>query len=100
VDVVFVSTDVKHDTAAIITKWLSNFSTGNSGHFIGLRGTQAQIDAAQASAHVVVAEDGGETHSAQLLLYGADNYARVSYVPTSAGEQKEIAHDIPLVLGK
>ncbi|MCW2497114.1 SCO family protein [Jatrophihabitans sp.] len=100
VDVVFVSTDVKHDTAPIITKWLSNFSTDNHAHFIGLRGTQAQINAAQASAHVVVAEDGGETHSAQLLLYGADNYARVSYVPTSAGEQKQIAHDLPLVVGK
>ena len=99
VDVVFVSTDVKHDTAPVIAAWLKNFSTGLSADFIGLRGTQAQVDAAQAASHVVVAEDGGQTHSAQLLLFGADNYARVSYVPTSAGEQKEIAHDLPLVLG-
>ena len=99
VDVVFVSTDVKHDTAPIIAKWLTNFSVGLKADFIGLRGTQAQVNAAQAAAHVFLAEDGGETHSAELLLFGADNYARVSYVPTSAGEQNEMKHDLPLVLG-
>ena len=98
VDVVFVSTDVKHDTGPVIAAWLKNFSTGLGADFIGLRGTQAQVDAAQAASHVIVAEDGGQTHSSELLLFGADNYARVSYVPTSAGEQKQIAHDLPLVL--
>lgn len=100
VDVVFVSTDVKHDTPAIISKWLSNFSEGTHATFVGLHGTQAEIDAAQASAHILVAEDDGETHSAQMLLYGADNYARDSFIPSTNPEQKAIAHDLPLVLTK
>jgi protein SCO1/2 len=95
-DVVFVSTDVKHDTGPIITQWLSNFAPNTTATFTGLRGTQAQIDAAQTAAHVIVAQDGGQTHSAEVLLYGSDDYARVSY-PQSATEQLQIAHDLPLV---
>lgn len=96
IDVVFVSTDVKQDTAAVIAQWLMNFSAGISAHVIGLRGTQAQIDAAQAAAHVTLAQDGGQLHSAQLLLFGADDYARVTYLPSSS-ESAQIAHDLPLV---
>jgi protein SCO1/2 len=98
VDVVFVSTDVKHDTGPIIAQWLRNFSTGSAAHFIGLHGTQAQVNAAQAAAHVFLAEDGGETHSTEVLLFGADNYARDSFVFNNNGEQNQIAHDVPLVL--
>lgn len=94
--VVFVSTDVKRDTADVIAKWLSNFNSGTSAHFVGLRGTQAQIDAAQAAAHIQLAEDDGQTHSAQVLLYGKDNYARVTYLQ-STDEQQQIAHDLPMV---
>lgn len=94
--VVFVTTDVHTDTPAVLSKWLSNFSAGSKGRWVGLRGTQAQIDAAQAAAHVTVAEDGGKTHSAQLLLYGPDDYAHVTFLE-SATEQKQIAHDLPLV---
>lgn len=94
--VVFVSTDVKRDTADVIAKWLSNFTSGTTAHFVGLRGTQAQIDAAQAAAHIELASDDGETHSAQVLLYGKDNYARVTYLQ-STDEQKQIAHDLPMV---
>lgn len=93
--VVFVSTDVKRDTAAVITRWLSNFSVGVSAKFVGLRGTQAQIDAAQAAAHITLAEDDGQTHSAQVLLFGADDYARVTYLQ-STNEAQLIAHDLPL----
>lgn len=93
--VVFVSTDVKHDTAAVISKWLSNFSGGVSAKFVGLRGTQAQIDAAQAAAHIPLAEDDGQTHSAQVLLYGTDDYARVTFLQ-STNEAQLIAHDLPL----
>jgi protein SCO1/2 len=94
--VVFVSTDVKRDTGKVISRWLSNFSPNTTATFVGLRGTQAQIDAAQAAARVTVAQDDGQTHSAEVLLYGTDDYARVSY-PQSATEQLEIAHDLPLV---
>jgi protein SCO1 len=94
--VVFVTTDVKHDTGPVIKQWLSSFSPGSKAQWIGLRGTQAQIDAAQAAAHVAVAEDDGQTHSAQALLYGPDDYAHVTFLqgPT---EQKQMIHDLPVV---
>lgn len=94
--VVFVSTDVKRDTGPVLTKWISNFDAGTVAHFVGLRGTQAEIDAAQAAAHITLASDEGQTHSAQVLLYGSDDYARVTYLQ-STDEQKQIAHDLPLV---
>ncbi|MEO6885564.1 MAG: SCO family protein [Jatrophihabitantaceae bacterium] len=99
VDVVFVTTDVKHDTAAVLTKWLSNFSAGVHATFVGLRGTQAQIDTAQASAHIFLAEDGGQTHSTQVLLYGPDDYAHVSFIYSggTGAETGQIAHDLPVV---
>lgn len=98
VDVVFVSTDVTHDTGPVLTKWLSNFSAGSSAAFIGLHGTQAQVNAAQAASHIFLAEDGGQTHSTQVLFFGPDNYAHVQYVFNNNGEQKQIAHDVPVVL--
>ena len=94
--VVFVTTDVKHDTARVIRRWLGHFSAGTHAHWVGLTGTRAELNAAQAAAHVAVATDGGQTHSAELLLFGTDNYAHVTYSPMG-GEQKEIAHDLPLV---
>ena len=94
--VVFVTTDVKHDTAPVIKQWLSNFDVGGDATYVGLRGTQAQINAAQAAAHIPLAEDGGQTHSAQLLLYGTDDYARVTFLQSTT-EVQAIAHDLPLV---
>jgi protein SCO1 len=97
--VVFVTTDVKRDTGPVIADWLHTFSRVAPSRFIGLRGSQAQINAAQAAAHVMLAEDDGQTHSAQVLLYGADDYARVSYAQAD-NEADEIAHDLPLVARK
>jgi protein SCO1/2 len=94
--VVFVTTDVKHDTGPVIGKWLSNFDSGTSAKFVGLYGTQAQIDAAQAAAHVQLATDDGQTHAAQVFLFGTDNYARVAYLQ-STNEKQQIAHDLPMV---
>jgi protein SCO1/2 len=94
--VVFVTTDVAHDTGPVISDWLTNFKTGVSATFVGLYGTQAQVDAAQAAAHVSLATDEGKTHSAQVLLYGADDYARVSYAQ-SDNESDAMAHDLPIV---
>ena len=95
--VVFVSTDVKHDTGPVIAKWLKNWSPNTQTTWVGLRGSQAEIDAAQAAAHIPLAEDGGQTHSAEVLLFGADDYARVVF-PQSTNEQQQIAHDVPLVI--
>lgn len=96
--VVFVTTDVRRDTGPVIERWLGNFDTGSKAHWIGLHGTQAEVDAAQAAAHVMVAEDKGETHSTQLLLYGPDDYAHVAFLQTS-NEQHQLAHDLPIVAG-
>jgi protein SCO1 len=95
-DVVFVTTDVKHDTGPVIAAWLRHFDTALPNRFIGLTGSQGQIDAAQAAAHVVLAEDGGQTHAADVLLYGADDYAHVKYLQ-SDNEADQIAHDLPLI---
>lgn len=94
--VVFVSTDVHHDTAAVVRTWLANFTAGVHATFVGLIGSQAQIDAAQTAAHITLATDGGQTHSARVLLYGADNYARVSFLQ-GGDEAQQMAHDLPLV---
>jgi protein SCO1/2 len=96
--VVFVSTDVQRDTAAVLARWLKNFDYGTDATFVGLRGTQDQVDAAQAASGIFLAEDAGQTHSTQVLLYGPDDYARLSYVYTGNGDEAaQIAHDLPLV---
>jgi protein SCO1 len=96
--VVFVTTDVKNDTGPVIAAWLRHFDTGLPNRFVGLTGSQGQIDAAQAAAHVQLAEDGGQTHATDVLLYGADDYAHVKYLQ-SDNEADQIAHDVPLVAG-
>ncbi|WP_375496545.1 SCO family protein [uncultured Jatrophihabitans sp.] len=97
--VVFVSTDVKRDTGPVIATWLKTFEAlaGKSkATYVGLRGTQQQIDAAQAAAHITLAEDDGATHSAQVLLFGPDDYARVSFLQSTT-EREAIRHDLPIV---
>ena len=47
-----MTTDVKRDTGPVIAAWLAHFDTNLPNRFVGLNGTQAQIDAAQAAAHV------------------------------------------------
>lgn len=96
VDVVFVTTDVKRDTGPVIQAWLTRFDTGLPNRFVGLTGSQVQVDAAQAAAHITLAQDDGQTHSAAVLLYGADDYARIKFVQ-STNQADEIAHDLPLV---
>jgi protein SCO1/2 len=100
VTVVFVSTDVKHDTGPVIAQWLHNFTSGTHATFVGLHGTKPEIDAAQASAHVMLAEDGGQTHSTQVMLYSPDNYAHVSYVYNNNNEAGQIQHDVNYVVSK
>jgi len=93
--VVFVTTDLKTDTAPVIKRWLANFDFG-AATVVGLRGTQAQIDAAQVASRIPIAEDEGRTHSAVTLLFGKDDYARVRY-PLSNNQAQLMAHDLPLV---
>lgn len=95
VQVVFVTTDPKRDTPAALAAWLANFDQGLGTRFVGLTGPQAELDVAQRGAGVVLAEDGGLTHSAQLLLYGPDDLCRVFYL--AGNTVADIAHDLPLV---
>jgi protein SCO1/2 len=94
--VVFVTTDVKRDTGHRLGTWLSQFAVGTKATWVGLRGTQAQINAAQAAAHVSLATDKGETHSLEVLLFGPDDYAHVAFL-LSKEESKQIAHDLAIV---
>ena len=95
--VVFVTTDPKRDSGAVIKKWLSQYTGGvPAANWIGLRGDQAQIDAAQAAAHVAIAADNGQTHSLAVLLYGPDDYAHVSFALTDT-ERQQMVHDLPVV---
>jgi protein SCO1/2 len=94
--VVFVTTDVKRDSEHRIGTWLRQFAVGTKATWVGLRGTQAQINAAQAAAHISLATDGGETHSLEVLLYGPDDYAHVAFL-LSKEQSKQIAHDLAIV---
>jgi protein SCO1/2 len=97
--VVFVTTDVKQDTGPVIVAWLKAFDTAQAPPMIGLYGSQADIDHAQAAAHIFLASDDGQQHAATVLLYGADDYAHVSYLQ-SDNETDAMAHDLPLVAKK
>jgi protein SCO1/2 len=95
VQVVFVTTDPARDTGAVLAAWLRNFDPDLPRKFVGLTGTVAQVEAAQAAAKVPVASENGQTHSAELLLYGTDDYARVAFVSGSSPD--DLRHDLPLV---
>lgn len=53
--VVFVTTDPERDSAALLRRWLDQFSTS----FVGLRGTKAELEAAQRAAGVAPAQKQG-----------------------------------------
>ena len=93
--VVFVTTDPARDTPAVLGEYLGRFDADLSTRFIGLTGDQAQIDQAQLAAGVPLAQDGGETHSALLLLYGTDGEAHVAF--DAGNSAADIAHDLALV---
>ena len=95
VRVVFVTTDPARDSGPVISGWLRNFDEDLPRRFTGLTGTVAQVEAAQAAARVPVATDEGQTHSAQLLLFGPDDYARVAYVAGSSPD--DLRQDLPTV---
>ena len=95
--VVFVTTDPKRDSGPVIARWLAKFDSSTpTANWIGLRGTRAQLDAAQAAAHVTIAQDDGQTHSLSVLLYGPDDYAHVSFALTD-NERQQMVHDLPVV---
>ncbi len=97
VRMVFVTTDPARDTPEVLGAYLDKFDRGLPVPFVGLTGSQEQIDVAQLAAGVPQAEDNGQTHSSLLLLYGADDEADVAFDAESSSS--DIAHDISVVAG-
>lgn len=95
IQVVFVTTDPARDTPQVIREWLDRFDADLPTPFVGLTGDQATLDQAQLSAGVPLAQDGGQTHSALLLLYGADDKAHVAF--DAGNTPKDIASDLAKV---
>ena len=103
--VVFVTTDPERDTAPVVRAWLDRFDRS----FIGLRGTQEEVDRVQAALHLPAAIrqpsrpgplPGADAvgHAAQVLAFTADGRARVVY--PFGTRQSDWAHDLPkLVAG-
>ena len=90
--VVFVTTDPARDTAEFLGEYLARFDQGLPTRFIGLTGTQLEVETAQSVAGVPLAESEGTMHATSLFLYGPDDVARVMF---SAGDtQAEIAQDL------
>jgi protein SCO1/2 len=96
VTVVFVTTDPERDTPEVVRAWLDHFDT----RFIGLTGTQAEVDSAQVAMHVPQAyreEIPGAPyqvgHSAHVIAFTKDGMARFA-LPFGT-RQSEWAQEIP-----
>ena len=82
IKVLFVTTDPKRDTPQVLRTWLSKFNPS----FIGLVGTDAQINDAMAQVDIppVTTEDLGNgnyavSHAAYVMAYTTDNIAHIVY---------------------
>jgi protein SCO1 len=97
VSVVFVTVDPHHDHLAVLRRWLDNFNPS----FIGLRGSLAQVVAAQRAAGVPVSRVGrnGKTveHSAEILAYTPDHVAHVIYFQ-GPSTVDDLRHDLPILI--
>ena len=96
VKVVFVTTDPERDTPEVIRAWLDHFDT----RFIGLTGTQAEVDSAQVAMRIPPAyreEIPGAPyqvgHSAHVIAFTKDGMAR--YALPFGTRQSEWAQEIP-----
>jgi protein SCO1/2 len=100
IKVVFVTTDPRRDTPAVLRAWLDHFSQG----FIGLTGDSSAIANAQAALHLPpaviekgTAADTGYSvgHSAAVVAFTPDNLAHVIY--PYGTRQEDWAHDLPML---
>ena len=100
--VVFVTTDPDRDTSAVLRTWLDHFDKS----FVGLTGTQREIDAAQIAANLAPAKktpidaNGGYAvgHAAFLFVYTRDNLAHLVY-PVGV-KLTDWTHDLPYLAGE
>ena len=97
VQVVFVTTDPATDTPEVLGSYLDNFDADLPVSFVGLTGELDAVVQAQLAAGVPQAEDEGRLHSTLLLLYGADDQARVAF--DTGNDWRDIAADLGKVVG-
>lgn len=102
--VVFVTTDPERDTPEQLRSWLDRFDRS----FVGLRGSEAEVDAIQAALHLPGAVRQPSRpgplpgayavgHAAQVIAFTADGRARVVY--PFGTRQADWAHDLPKLVG-
>jgi protein SCO1/2 len=103
VDVVFVTTDPWRDKKPVLRRWLNRFDPA----FVGLTGTPAQIQAAEAQMGMPISRrvpakksDGSGRyavdHFAAVMAYGSND--RLATLYPSGITPAEIAADIPLLV--
>ncbi|HET9167988.1 MAG TPA: SCO family protein [Actinospica sp.] len=98
VDVVFISSDPKRDTPAVLHTWLGQYNPA----FIGLTGDFSKIQTAAASLGITIEPptdtDGNYTvtHGAEVIAFDAKGKGDVVY--TSGTTVPQFQHDIPLLL--
>jgi len=103
--VVFVTTDPDRDTPEQLRAWLDRFDRS----FVGLRGTEAEVDAIQAELHLPGAVRQPSRpgplpgayavgHAAQVIAFTPDGRARVVY--PFGTRQADWAHDLPRLVGE
>lgn len=100
IKVVFITTDPKRDTPAVLRAWLDHFSTT----FIGLTAdssaiahVQAELQLAPSVIERAASDTGyGVGHSSLVVAFTADNKAHVVY-PFGI-RQEDWAHDLPVLV--
>jgi protein SCO1/2 len=96
IEVVFVTTDPKRDTPAVLRKWLDRFDK----RFVGLTGDAVTIEAAQHAAALPLARqaplgdrDYQVAHASFVIAYTKDNLGHLIY--PGGVTQEDWAQDLP-----
>jgi len=99
IDVVFISSDPKRDTPAVLHTWLGQYDPA----FIGLTGDFSTIQEAASSLGITIeppatSADGSYTvtHGAEVIAFDAKGKGYLVY--TSGTSVPQFQHDIPLLL--
>jgi len=93
VEVVFVTVDPRRDTRRRLRTWLDHFSPS----FVGLTGTESQIEHAERAAGIPFVRGVYTQHSSFVLPFSPDGRAHVVY--TQGFKPDDYAHDLPLLIG-
>jgi protein SCO1/2 len=99
IKLVFVTTDPARDVPVVLRHWLDNFDH----RFVGLTGTEANIERVELAAGIPLARKGGPlagnyavSHANFVLAYTKDNLAHVIY--PGGVSKDDWVHDLPLLV--